>query len=286
MGLIERIFGKPRLTAESARGIATIEAAEVALKAVAAEELEAQAKISTLASRRRDLLLADDAETAVHDLDREAEEARVIIERCELIRPMILARVAEIRTAARNRRWGEIRAEREVAEREYVAAVRGAAKILARLTEIWDRAGADGFAVEARGVFIFPPIVVNDQAALDRFEAAVEGVAGAGRGVNPTPKPAPQPAPRKTTPPAKKAPAPAPAAEPILRRPEPIVPATNAAGQVRIVLLKPGFEIDGKTRPVGFETWMEPAAAKELLRSTVAEYVAVASPDGQHFGGR
>jgi hypothetical protein len=278
MGLVADIKGllSPRKRKGDGGDVEAVAAAEAALKALADARTAAQNAISSAATRRRGLLLADAPDDAIVALERETDDAHRTLERLELVEAEVLARLQEARAAARRAAWSELHARWTAAVPRYAVAMRSAIAERNKLLELAAEADGRGFS-EARVIFELPPWTLADPAVIAAFEALAEQRAE--RAPWPRmPAPAlPAPAAASSPKPSPIAPAPAASASPQppasmrtkrTRAPEPV------AGGVEVKVLRAGFETpDGVGCDVGDTITLTPTMAHQAATRGAVEYV-------------
>jgi hypothetical protein len=273
MGLVAELLGKNNGDSPGpSRTFAEVEGALVRLRSERAQARQALAEAS---DDRERLLLLDGSERKIEAADRAADAARLALERCEKIEPLLLAEIEDLRSTAKRERWRAFRKRHDEAARELARRLREALDKRAELIAIFEEARRAGFEHELASAFTPPPLAFNPE-GVAYFEMAIERAREMGR---PAPAPAPMtpapsaiPKPRALAPPtirpaALKPPKPAPPAP----RPPREVKA-DANGNVRVHVLRAGLEIEGGKRTRVGETISLPLdKANALLRSAAVD---------------
>lgn len=268
MGLITDLLGGLRGRKDAPR---TIAAVEDALTRLSSERAAAREAVAAAMRERDDLLLVDETDARIAELDALADRYRLTLERCDKAEPLLLGELEDLRSAANQARWRDLRAKYDTAGAEYAGALRTAIEKMTTMLNLNDEARRQGFEREVMAAFIPPARVVTIE-ALNEFEIAIERAremarpAPAPRPVAPAPKAA-APAPPFAKPKPSKAAAPRPAPKPFTP-PEP-----DANGNVQVIVIRPGIELEGRARPRAGETVFLPAAeAMRAVQSGSADF--------------
>ncbi|PPQ34975.1 hypothetical protein CH337_19475 [Rhodoblastus acidophilus] len=126
-----------------------------------------------MTGRRRDILLTDGGEAMLSEIDRAGDEARIALERADLIEPIILARLAEISDENRRAKWRELSERHVETTRKFIDAVRAALAARAAMEAVYADACQAGFMAQARTAFCDPLNRLNDD-ALENFVEVFE----------------------------------------------------------------------------------------------------------------
>jgi len=273
LGLIADILGNIRAAGAkpAPRALADVEAA---LARLGNERNAARAAVADAMRERDELLLVDETDARIADLDALADRHRLTLERCDKAEPLLLAELEDLRSAAKQACWQDLRARYDAAALEYANAMRGAIQRQAQMLNLNDEARRQGFEREVMSTFI-PPTRMLTIEALNDFEAAIERAREMAR---PNPAPAPRPAPKVAAAPPPP-PAPRPKPKPAAAPPSPakpfVPPTPDVDGRVPIVILRHGIEIEGRDRPRAGETVLVPAEqAAAFVRGGSADYGA------------
>jgi hypothetical protein len=266
MNLLSAVAGKKAVPL-------TIADLEVALERLAAERVAAREAVAQAMRERESLLLTDEDGKRIARAESEAARHRLTIERLDKLEPLLAAEFTSLRAEARRGAWNDLRTKYDAAAVAFAAAYRTALESLEALARIRGEAQEGGFAAEATAFAVAPNMLVAG--LIDRFEAELERQRDAGR-----PKPAPAPRPVAPPPKAALAPvasapkpkaaavAPAPAPKPVFK------PSADPEGNTRLVILRPGIELDGGARPRLGETVALPLdQASEIVRAGAAEFL-------------
>jgi hypothetical protein len=139
-----------------------------ALGEIVAGRDEANALIASVADRREKLLLEDAPEREILQLESDADEARVRLEKFSLFQVEIEARLDELRADEVEAEWRALYKHRKAAALDYAEALRAAIEKLFALRRVSAACGVNeigrryGLAGEA------PPILLNGQ-LLEKF---------------------------------------------------------------------------------------------------------------------
>jgi hypothetical protein len=153
---------------------------EAALLQLGRDREESRIKIGSLQKQRHQALLDDASDAELDKLDRLLDRATVRLEKLNAAEPPLLERLTGARTAARQRRWNELRNTYVTAAGEFLAAARAAADKHTAVIAIMTRARREGFEGEASATM--PATAnVNGNALLapdllDIFERAIAPV--------------------------------------------------------------------------------------------------------------
>ena len=291
MGFIRTIFGRDGLTATAAGNLKTIGDVEKALSLLAEARRAAQSALTDASRKRAELLLLDESDEEIASLEKASDAHRLKLERADLVEPKLLARLQELRTDARNARWRDLLTRRDKAVSKFFGAAQAADEARRAVLAYFDEAAGAGFRAEASG-FPVPPNLLDSSLILS-FEANEERLRDARarpaqRAAIPATK-APAPSLTSTTTSAQKRPAP-----PWIKRTEaehtrveptaphksrPTVvlaksPVTNESGEIKVVLLRPGYEVGGKQIGVGEVIFLPKDLADGVLGAGVADLAA------------
>ena len=299
MGLVSEILGLPRPDGAAAppppRGIAEV---ETALSRLDGERRDAREALDRAKSARSELLLIDGSDKKIADLDADSDRHRLTLERCEKLEPLVRAELQSLQTEARRQRWREISQRYDGEARAFAAVFREALKKWQSLIAIRGEA-ISGFSQTDAGALAVPPHILTEM-LLHLFEAELDRQRDfAAR--KPEPRRQPTPPPNKPPPPAALAPkggfthrwkppegSVAPSAGRLLdaepQKPEHMFRKRNRElsrlgeaplpeGQVGVLLLKSGIEIDGKTRWRGDEIAVPELQARRLVENNAAAYI-------------
>ena len=262
MGLISDLLGA--IGGKKARTIADVEAA---LARLADERAKARQAVADAMRDRDALLLIDETDKKIAELDAQADRRRLTLERCDKAEPLLLRELEELRSEAKRARWRELRKRYDVAALAHAGAMRAAVETALVMLNMNDEARSAGFEHEVMAAFI-PPVRTVRVEALTEFDVAIERAREMG-------KPAPPPA---APPPKVVAAAPKPAARPTPAPPPPppkpfVAPKPDADGNVKVTIIRPGIELEGRARPRAGETIALPHAdAMRIVRSGHADF--------------
>ena len=185
-GLVEKIFG-PKRAKKPASPAEQLRDAEGAIERHAAEIAAAREEIAGAERARKALLVRDGTDAEIADIEQRIAAAKLRIERLDELRSPLAARLADARDAVREAKWQEIQAEYWPVAHDFIATVRKATEMRARLERLRGAAAAAGLQFEAQH---FMTIVPLHMGAIDDFDRVLREVEAA---ANPKPKPPPQP---------------------------------------------------------------------------------------------
>lgn len=280
MGLISDLIG--RRGEREARTIADVEAA---ISRLNGERELARGKLAAALQERERLLLVDGSEKRIGALEAECDAVRLTLERCERAEPLLLVELTELRSAAKQKLWAELRDEHGRVALAYAELLRAAVVKRQAMLEISDRAGNAGFGNEAQA-YLTPPHPWLNSDAVGLFVSALERSREMPRPLIPREaapaqkhrefRYAAMPG-RPSSAPASKQPAAPPpppkpkaAAKPAPPPPPPL--AADADGNAKVVVLRPGIELaDGRRPRVSDVVSLPFAQAEALLRNGAAD---------------
>ena len=119
MGLINILLGAKK----GARTIAEIEAA---LARLVSERNIAKEAIASALAERNSLLLEDKSDARIGKLDTSTDKARLTVERCDKLEPILLRELATVKGAAKAAKWQELRSRYDSASTDFVHKARAA----------------------------------------------------------------------------------------------------------------------------------------------------------------
>lgn len=262
--------------------------AETALRRLTAEREAAQHVIDSATERRRALLLGDASDAEILAVEREADAARLQLERLDLLEPKLLEHLQALRDAESRQRWAEFLRRHEEAAEAFDAAAVALMEKTDALLATFKEAGDGGFGDEVRHTFASPPTtgggaVLVSRETLNSFRQRRERSADAAK-VLPTEPAAP------AAPPAVKAvlksvghgmvstwPEPAPH-----REPRPVLKLEGQApdGHLAVRYIYPGVELPGGGQSrTGDEVYVPAEIARRLAENGAADLIAT-SPEG------
>ena len=289
-GFIETVFGKKR--AATGKSLATIDDVQRALQCLAQEREAAQRKVAGSGEARRSLLLVDGSDAKIIELDKETDAARLHLERCDIGEEILLGRLRELQDKARRELFDALLGSFRERESQLDAALAAIVEPLANYMEAVHQLDAANFTTEAAPYIVRAPLVGDGiqagAASLEHWRRQREAVAdrrAAAETRKAAPPAIPAPGPYRAaplvvhprTPPKlverKVADAPLPEYRPSPRRAPIKAEGRPAFGFMKIVVLRPGFEIEGKQRVVGDEIILPNAEADKWLRTGGCEVV-------------
>lgn len=273
MGLIADVLGSLRPGGKKAPR--TIAAVEAALGRLADERTAAREAVARAMRDRDDLLLVDETDRKITELDASADRYRLTLERCDKAEPLLLAELQELKTAAKRAEWAKLRERYDAAAIEHASAMRAAVATAAVMLDLNTEARSAGFEHETAAAFI-PPARMLSVESLNQYEFAIERARELSRPVAPAVVAMPQPKPVAVAPKQAAKPTPAPVAVAPKPPPKPFkLPEPDSDGNIKIVVIKPGIEIEGRPRPKAGETVAVPAAtAMRIVQSGHADFAA------------
>jgi hypothetical protein len=230
------------------------------------EKSAAEGEMVRISDRRTELLITDDDAGLDRD-ERLSERAYRIVERCDIALRDLRARLAVARDVERQARWRELKSRHDASVAEFAATYRRALEAFENLAQIRNTAQTSGFAEEARGLIAPPHILTRELLVLFENELDRQRAAAV-----PQPKPSPRPA--SPAPATKPQPAPKPKPQKAATPPaKPKPPAPDQDGNLKITVLRPGIEIEGRARPQLGEIVSLPAAgAMRIVESGGADF--------------
>ncbi len=167
---------------------------EAALLQLGRDRDETRAKIDALQKQRHAALLDDASDADLDKLERQIDRAEVRLEKFNAAEPELLERLTAARSAARQRRWRELRDAYASAAGEFLVAARVTLEKHSTLVATIEQARREGFEAEANATMPATPNINGSPLLapdlLDIFERAV------------TPPAAPVRRPAKAEPPA------------------------------------------------------------------------------------
>jgi hypothetical protein len=170
VGIIEKIFGQKTLSSNSGTAFKTVSECETALATVATERRVAEETIRELASRRREILLTDGGESTLAEIDRAGDEARITLERADLIEPIIMGRMVEISDENRRAKWRDLSERHIETTRKFIETVRAAVAARAAMDAVLAEACKSGFMSQAQAAFCAPLNSLNAEALANFVE--------------------------------------------------------------------------------------------------------------------
>ena len=186
MGLISDLLGRKSVDGPPAER--TIGDVETALDRLRSERGQARQQIDDALAERERLLLIDASDKGIAAADRSADVARLALERCEKVEPLLLRELEDLRSAAKRERWRGFRKRYDEAAAELVVMLRRALQKKAELHAIYDEARRAGFEHEIVSAFAPAPMMFGPE-GLAHFEAAAERAREMGRPAPPAPPP-------------------------------------------------------------------------------------------------
>jgi hypothetical protein len=168
MALIADLLGMGRKSASR-----TIADVELALARLQNERSAAQRAISAAIHERDELLLIDDSDKAIAKIDADTDRHRLTVERCDKAEPLLLAELQQLRSAAKQARWRELRTKYDVAALDYAKALRVLLEKMGVMMNANDEARREGFEREVQATFVAPARLLTVE-SLNVFEAEIE----------------------------------------------------------------------------------------------------------------
>ena len=236
MGIVSDLLGLIRAQDPTT----TVVDIQTALDALGDERENAHTRLAALAEKRRAALMSDADASAIAKFDHEADAARLLVERLDLLEPELISKLQHARGDARRQEWKERYRLYHESALAYATALRAAVAALDRLVETSDSARAAGFEAEWRSCFVSPPLLLskdNVEQFLVNQERTNDAELARQQGRNILPMVAP-PAPQK-----RPLPAPAKPAEPAPRPQRTPIRQTAGPDEILIRIIRPGYEL-------------------------------------------
>lgn len=222
-------------------------------------------------------MLVDGSDEKIREIEKRADDARLILERLDAAEPELRARLLELQSDERRARLGEFAVVYEQRAGELDAAMAHLLGVYDAYQVIVDQITIAGFDTEAQSFVTAPPYlngglgVTLDTLELfrRRRERLAEMAARKAAGAPQNPRPAPAPVI------AKPRPTPIPPARVQVNRNPIKADGVAPFGFSKITPLRPGIEIEGKRYVIGDEIIVENEIADRLLRTGGVDLVAL-----------
>jgi hypothetical protein len=169
----------------------TVPDLEAAIGRLQAEKARAELEMTTIASRREQLLL-EDRDSELDSDERSSERAFRTVEKCNIALADLRERLAAAKNSETEKRWRSFHEEYAAAALAYRDALRTGCERIAAMLAVNDRARDGGFEQRVMREFVAPPRMLSTE-ALAEFETALQRARMMAQ-PNPGPKPSPRPA--------------------------------------------------------------------------------------------
>ncbi|MFO1118338.1 MAG: hypothetical protein U1E28_21925 [Beijerinckiaceae bacterium] len=269
MALFDKILGRRK----SPTALQSSEEAAQALAALRKEREDSRARLVELADRRRTALGDDVGDEKIAQIDEEQDAALLVIERCDAIEPRLIAKLAEVQSAARAARLAELIPKFKIVEGRLDAALEAAVTAFAEYRVAIAGFSSEGFEDYARTQINPPPAVgvegvIASPDLLELWRRSREDRSDMAAAATKLQPPA-RPVEKAVAPPA--APRPDPQYRPTPGRKPMKVEDKPAFGFVKVVMLRNGVEVDGKARVLSDELIVSTDLATALCKSGAAD---------------